>query len=209
MTLDKEGMVKWIQDVIKANNLKAIVFIWDEFTKYFENNMSDLTSFQRLAELSETDPFYLVIVTHKSEGIFAENDNDKKLLGRFVSPTCLIELPDTMAFRLMGEAMEKTRDPNALEEWGEMLHDLFNRTQDSRQLVLKQLQKKDPKFTMDDMAKILPMHPYAALLLKHLSAQFASNQRSMFDFIKNDKGDDIHGFQWYIKNYGRRTIIRF
>ena len=202
MTLDKEGMVKWIQDVIKANNLKAIVFIWDEFTKYFENNMSDLTSFQRLAELSETDPFYLVIVTHKSEGIFAENDNDKKLLGRFVSPTCLIELPDTMAFRLMGEAMEKTKDPIALEEWGEMLHDLFNRTQDSRQLVLKQLQKKDPKFTMDDMAKILPMHPYAALLLKHLSAQFASNQRSMFDFIKNDKGDDIHGFQWYIKNYG-------
>ena len=159
MTLDKEGMVKWIQDVIKANNLKAIVFIWDEFTKYFENNMSDLTSFQRLAELSETDPFYLVIVTHKSEGIFAENDNDKKLLGRFVSPTCLIELPDTMAFRLMGEAMEKTKDPIALEEWGEMLHDLFNRTQDSRQLVLKQLQKKDPKFTMDDMAKILPMHP--------------------------------------------------
>ena len=38
MTLDKEGMVKWIQDIIKTNNLRAIVFIWDEFTKYFENN---------------------------------------------------------------------------------------------------------------------------------------------------------------------------
>lgn len=202
MTLDKEGMVRWIQDIIKTNNLRAIVFIWDEFTKYFENNMSDLTTFQRLAELSETDPFYLVIVTHKSEGIFAENDNDKKLLGRFVSPTCLIELPDTMAFRLMAEAMEKTKDTSALAEWNEMVGDLYNRTDKSRDLVLKQLQKRDPKFTVNDMGRILPMHPYAALLLKHLSAQFASNQRSMFDFIKNDKGDDIHGFQWYIKNYG-------
>lgn len=54
--------------------------------------MSDLTTFQKLAELSETDPFYLVIVTHKSEE-FSRKDNDKKLLGRFVSPTCLIELP--------------------------------------------------------------------------------------------------------------------
>ncbi len=202
MTLDKEGMVKWIQDIIKTNNLRAIVFIWDEFTKYFENNMSDLTTFQKLAELSETDPFYLVIVTHKSEGIFAENDNDKKLLGRFVSPTCLIELPDTMAFRLMAEAMEKTKDPAALEEWNEMVVDLYNRTDVSRDLVLKQTQKRDPKFTVKDMGRILPMHPYAALLLKHLSAQFASNQRSMFDFIKNVKGDDIHGFQWYIRNYG-------
>ncbi len=202
MTLDKEAMVVWIKDIIKINNLKAIVFIWDEFTKYFENNMSDLTTFQKLAELSETAPFYLVIVTHKSEGIFAENDNDKKLLGRFVNPTCLIELPDTMAFRLMAEAMEKVKEPSINEEWEEMVGDLFNRTNTSRELVLKQLQKKDPKFTMNDMARILPMHPYAALLLKHLSAQFASNQRSMFDFIKNDKGEEIHGFQWYIKNYG-------
>lgn len=107
MILNKEGLVRWIKDVIAVNKLKAIVFIWDEFTKYFENNMSDLTTFQMLAELSLTDPFYLIIVTHKSEGIFAENDSDKKLLGRFVRPTCLIELPDTMAFRLMGQAMQK------------------------------------------------------------------------------------------------------
>ena len=202
MILNKEGLIFWIKDVIAVNKLKAIVFIWDEFTKYFENNMSDLTTFQMLAELSETDPFHLIIVTHKSEGIFAENDNDKKLLGRFVRPTCLIELPDTMAFRLMGQAMQKNSDPVVLSEWNETIGDLFTRTQSSRQLVLEQLQKTDPKFTVKDMGMILPMHPYAALLLKYLSTQFASNQRSMFDFIKNDNGDDVHGFQWYIKNYG-------
>lgn len=202
MILNKEGLVRWIKDVIAVNKLKAIVFIWDEFTKYFENNMSDLTTFQMLAELSLTDPFYLIIVTHKSEGIFAENDSDKKLLGRFVRPTCLIELPDTMAFRLMGQAMQKSNDPSVLSEWNETIGDLFSRTQTSRQVVLQQLQKTDPKFTAQNMGMILPMHPYAALLLKYLSTQFASNQRSMFDFIKNNNGDDVHGFQWYIKNYG-------
>lgn len=49
---------------------------------------------------------------------------------------------------------------------------------------------------------ILPLHPYAALLLKHISSAFDSNQRSMFDFIKNDRGDEIKGFQWFIDNCG-------
>ena len=52
------------------------------------------------------------------------------------------------------------------------------------------------------MVDILPIHPYAALLLKHISSAFDSNQRSMFDFIKNDRGDEIKGFQWFIDNYG-------
>ena len=38
--------------------------------------------------------------------------------------------------------------------------------------------------------------------LKHISAAFESNQRSMFDFIKNDTGNTIKGFQWFIDNYG-------
>lgn len=50
--------------------------------------------------------------------------------------------------------------------------------------------------------KILPIHPYTALLLKHISSGFDSNQRSMFDFIKNDRGEEIKGFQWFIDNYG-------
>ncbi len=55
------------------------------------------------------------------------------------------------------------------------------------------------------MLDILPIHPYTALLLKHISSAFDSNQRSMFDFIKNDRGDEIKGFQWFIdKRTGKR-----
>lgn len=56
--------------------------------------------------------------------------------------------------------------------------------------------------SMSNGTVCVPIHPYTALLLKHISSAFDSNQRSMFDFIKNDRGDEIKGFQWFIDNYG-------
>ena len=197
-TLDTAGLCDWIREIIKANNLKAIVFIWDEFTEYFNNNTRNLTGFQEIAEISETDPFYLVIVTHKSAGLFDDADKDKsKILDRFIKPTCIIELPENMAFQLMGAAMEKNDDEAVIEDWKMTVDDLYDRTHDSREVV-----KKSAKIKDDELQAILPIHPYTALLLKHISSAFDSNQRSMFDFIKNDRGDEIKGFQWFIDNYG-------
>lgn len=73
--LQKEDLRTWILDVIDKNNLKAIFFIWDEFSDYFDANKGNLSGFQFLTEMSETQPFYLCIVTHKSE-IFFENTKD-------------------------------------------------------------------------------------------------------------------------------------
>ena len=85
----------------------------------------------------------------------------------------------------------------ALEEWQDVAADLYNRTHDSRKLVQKKAGISDK-----ELKDILPIQPYAALLLKHISSAFASNQRSMFDFIKNDRGDEIKGFQWFIHHRG-------
>jgi hypothetical protein len=197
-TLDDKGLIAWIKEVIERNNLAALVFIWDEFTEYIINNMNNLTGFQSLIELSETTPFCFVAVTHKSHELFADTDKRKnKILGRFVRPTCNIELPENMAFKLIGAALKKKDDENILNEWKEIINDLSYRTVDSR----KQVQEV-AKISDDELADILPIHPYAASLLKHISTSFESNQRSMFDFIKNDRGDDIKGFQWFIDNVG-------
>lgn len=198
LSLDTKGLTEWIREIISANDLKAIVFIWDEFTEYFINNTRELTGFQEIAEISATDPFYLMIVTHKSAGLFSDADKDKtKILDRFVKPTCIIELPENMAFQLMGAAMEKNKDPMVLSDWEMMVDDLYDRTRDSRTIV-----KNTAGISDTELQNILPIHPYAALLLKHISSAFDSNQRSMFDFIKNDRGDEIKGFQWFIKNNG-------
>lgn len=198
LSLDTTGLVAWIKEIIKANNLKAIVFIWDEFTEFFNNNTRSLTGFQEIAEISETDPFYLIIVTHKSAGLFDDADKDKsKILDRFIKPTCIIELPENMAFQLMGAAMEKNQDEAVLDDWEMTVDDLYDRTYDSRKIV-----KASANISDKELKDILPIHPYTALLLKHISSAFDSNQRSMFDFIKNDRGDEIKGFQWFIDNYG-------
>jgi len=198
LKLDIDGLVKWLKDVIDSNKLKAIIFIWDEFTEYFIHNRNALTGFQRLAEMSATEPFYLCIVTHKSTALFSDTDRDKKkILDRFVSPTCKLELPENIAFQLMGQALEKNADPTVSQEWKECADDLNDRLRDSRKLV-----KECAKISDKELMDILPIHPYTALLLKYISSGYASDQRSMFDFIKNNRGDEIKGFQWYIDNYG-------
>lgn len=196
-TLDDKGLCEWIRETIKQNNLNAIVFIWDEFTEYFQNNMTALTGFQTMLELSATEHFCFIPVTHKSEALFNASDTMKsKILDRFVRPRCVIELPENMAFQLMGAAMQKNSDPVVYKEWTEeILPDLCDRTVNSRRIVGEQTKLND-----EQMKGILPIHPYAASLLKHISTSFESNQRSMFDFIKNDRGDDTKAFQWFIKN---------
>lgn len=97
----------------------------------------------------------------------------------------------------MGAAMEKNTDPAVVEDWELAIDDLEDRTKESRKLV-----KSIARISDKEMKGILPIHPYAALLLKHISSAFDSNQRSMFDFIKNDRGDEIKGFQWFIDNFG-------
>lgn len=198
LTLSTTSLLKWIETVINRNNLKAIVFIWDEFTDYFRKNMRAMTGFQEIADFSGNNPFYLIIVTHNVMHMFPDSDKDwRRLKGRFVDPICNIELPENMAFRLMGDAMAEKSDPVIQADWHVTRDDLYERTYDSRQLV-----KQKAKISDTELKKILPIHPYAALLLKHISSAFDSNQRSMFDFIKNDRGDEIKGFQWFIKNYG-------
>ena len=198
LQLDADHLTAWIEAVIQENNLKAIMFIWDEFTEYFRNNMRSLTGFQRIVDLSSSAPFYMLIVTHDAMHIFPDGDKEfGKIKGRFIDPICEISLPDNMAFRLMGSAMTKKEDPQILKEWEETVDELCDRTKGSRKLVMQKAKISDK-----ELQSILPIHPHTALLLKHISATFDSNQRSMFDFIKNDRGDELKGFQWYIDNYG-------
>lgn len=202
LTLTTKSLLEWIDAVIKRNNFKAIVFIWDEFTDYFRNNMRAMTGFQEIADFSGDKPFYLIIVTHNVMHMFPDSDKDwKRLMGRFVQPICNIELPENMAFQLMGSAMKENTDPQIQKDWHGTRDELYELTTDSRKLV-----KDKARINDTELKKILPIHPYAALLLKHISSAFDSNQRSMFDFIKNDRGDEIKGFQWFINNCGPHDV---
>lgn len=84
LRLDVQAMCKWIESIIKENNLSGILFVWDEFTEYFLNNPNSLTGFQTLTEISQSTPFYFLIVTHESEALIQDKDMRRKILNRFV-----------------------------------------------------------------------------------------------------------------------------
>ena len=179
-------LCEWIREVIEKNNLYNLIFIWDEFSEYFENNLHHLTGFQQIAELSATAPFCLMIVTHKAEGYFSDGDPDKKkILDRFVPPVH-ISLPENIAFALMHEAMKVTDDETLAAKWEKNKGSLDKRTMQSRTAVKNKIGLSDT-----DLSNVLPIHPYAALLLQHISIYYTSTARSMFNFIKNDDGDDV------------------
>ena len=123
---------------------------------------------------------------------FHEKDTDaKKIKDRFLP--CEIAMPDNIAFDLMKDALKIK--PEAQADWENKLDDLQDFTKKSRKAV------SDCTGIREDVLKgVLPLHPMSALLLKHISSAFESNQRSMFDFIKND--GDYKAFQWFIDNHG-------
>ncbi len=194
MDIDADRLIEWITDVTDKNDVK-IVLIWDEFSDYFKNNRESLSEFQRLVELVNLKPFYFVVVTHESGQLYHDNDSTwKKVRDRFVSVP--IAMPDNIAFELIGHAFDIKSA--AKSSWDRLADDLNSRLYDSREKVMAVARITD----QDTLKKIMPLHPMAALILKHIASAFQSNQRSMFDFIKSSDKEEVKAFQWFIENTG-------
>ncbi|MDD4510532.1 MAG: hypothetical protein PHY23_06505, partial [Oscillospiraceae bacterium] len=194
LNINMDQLIKWIEDIIDKNELKALVLIWDEFSDYFRNNKHSLTEFQKLVSLCQFKPFYLMIVTHEAGHLFHEGDKDgKRILDRYLRSE--ITMPENIAFDLIAAALVKRSA--AQDDWERKSDDLNSRMHDSR-LAVEQTVGIKPNV----LKAVLPLHPMAALLLKNISSAFASNQRSMFDFIKNPDMGEVKSFQWFINEFG-------
>ena len=219
MNMDAEKLASWLEDVIDKNNLGAIVFIWDEFSEFFKNCQNSLTGFQTLTHVSFNKPFYFVIVTHESDGLIVNQSDRSKISNRFIEPRVHIELPDNMAFRLMHQAMKETDDEVMRNEWAQVKQGLNNRLGSVRTRITecsKKHSRAGAKTSLNDadLQAIVPLHPYAALMLKHIARVFTASQRSMFDFIVArdpdvDRIDDFdenilscRAFKWFINHNG-------
>lgn len=192
--IDMQDLTEWISEVIAENHLKAIVLFWDEFSKFFANNRNNLDELQRLAELSNIAPFYLVIATHQSDSLAGEGDQAFRIVSdRFTHVS--ITMPDNIALELIGHAL-KVKD-FAKNDWNNLFGALRERTAEPRKVVMDFAKIRDEKILTD----ILPIHPMTAILLKNLASYFASNQRSIFNFIKNSD-PKIEAFQHFIATRG-------
>mgnify|MGYP002624407711 CR=1 FL=1 len=188
--IDMTELIDWITEVLAENNLKALILFWDEFSKFFSNNRNNLDEFQRLAELSNIAPFYLVIATHETEFLANSGEQDFRIVSdRFNHKN--ITMPDNIAFELIGHALKIKK--TVQNDWNCLSAALAERTAEPRQVVAEFVKIRDEKI----LKGILPIHPVAAIILKNLSTYFASNQRSIFNFIKNSD-PNVEAFQDFI-----------
>lgn len=192
-SFDVDYLKNWIKEVIRINNLDNIIFMWDEFSSFFKKNRTEFDSFQNLEEISSSTPFNFIIVTHEADSLKAEGGEASALYDRFTHKT--VKMPDYVAFDLIHDALEISSTPGVREEYEDLTKELASYTAEPRRAVCE-FSKIDQKI----MRGILPIHPMAALLLKYISTEFASNQRSMFNFIKTDDADNLQAFQWFIQN---------
>lgn len=193
-----QDMINWIDDVVKTNNLHSIVFIWDEFTEYFKNNQNNITGLQEIAMASPTIKFYFFLITHSTGSQLIHDQNSKKIIeARFKSP--MIEMADNTAFKLMRQALKFNYDLS--DEWEKASKDLWQRVQkNTNDTIIKY--SNDIRET--ELADLLPLHPYATYLLKVISKDISSNQRTMFQFLSGEylEGDNIKcNFRWFIDNH--------
>jgi hypothetical protein len=198
LNLTTERLIAWIKDVIKNNNNLKVVLVWDEFSAYFKNNRNSLDQFQKLAELCDSN-FYFIIVTHETAGLLNANDKTWQIVKqRFEFSEIILE--EGIAFKLISHARKVKQIPEVKKKWEDLAANLASFVPNSCNAVMEAC-----KVEADAIKGLLPLHPMAALVLKNIASSFQSNQRSIFDFISLDK-DDVHAFQWFVAHYARRRL---
>ena len=191
----------WIKDVIDGNQIDAIVFIWDEFTDYFRNNAS-VSALQEISHSAYGNtPFYFVLVTHRRMEQFGQLDSDarKTLQARFFIHN--LTLSDITAYKLMANALEYN---TALEtQWETVRSSLWDAVLPVFSLLQSEMRGYLDEYCERDFINLIPLHPYSAYLLTHLSAQFSANQRTMFSFLQAQGGtEERPDFCWFINQHG-------
>ena len=194
-------VIDWLRDVREKNNLYAIVFIWDEFTEYFRNNLNNISGLQELAQHAAELSFYFFLITHGDANQLITDSVQRKIIeARF--KLARITLAENTAFKLMAQAL--SIEPDLETAWQRDARELWESVRrDAAEFILQ----RDDKIELADMKKLLPIHPYAAYLLKFIAQAISSNQRTMFQFIcAAGEGSfknfiDEHGFEYGGDNF--------
>jgi hypothetical protein len=194
-----EEFLAWVDASLKANGLSKLIYIWDEFSAFMDRNRSELKTLEQLAEAAQQGRFYFVPVTHTdiSSYLAEGSESAKKANDRFTFKR--LDLPNETALKLAADAF--VVNPEKATEWlqeRDFLWRSVNGVAENYMVTNK------AGIDAADFKGILPLHPMAAFLLKHLSVAIGANQRSMFEFLNSEEfkefiekgGLDVYDYQF-------------
>ena len=197
--LSAEEFLAWVNAALQANGLSKLVYIWDEFSSFMERNRSELKTLEELAEAAQQGWFYFIPVTHMeiTSYVATGSESAKKLNDRFLFRR--LDLPNETALKLAADAF--VEKPEKAAEWKQDRDLLWHSV---KGVAENYMAVNKAGIDAADFKGILPLHPMAAFLLKHLSVAIGSNQRSMFEFLNSSEfrefiekgGLDVGGHQF-------------
>ena len=191
-----EKISKWLEqvsaEVVNQGYASGIIIFWDEFTSILDKQdvISELLDeIQSIAELSTKNNVYLYLISHRDYDQFpAIQEVMDKVKGRF--HTRRYPMVAVTTYQILSAAIQKNG------EWNSFKEKVFN-NQNIIELINGIADTVDSDAnTKGNIKDLYPIHPYTAYLSTFLANNLGSTQRSIFNFLYDEK----HGFIKFINN---------
>ena len=187
-----------------AGRYKGIVFIFDEFGRYIEDN-SDSVKVKDIQDMAEycdhsNNDNYLILVSHKQLSMYADNMNKtmsdewKKVEGRFKATS--INIKYNQCLSLIGNIIPKTDNWNGFKKrFGSRLNALYNQTSEFKGFLNTTANDDEKQDYLEDG---YPLHPITLYALDRLSKKVAQNERTYFTYLA---GDEDYSLSYQLRQY--------
>jgi hypothetical protein len=195
------NLTEWLKQAvseIKAKqNVSALMIFWDEFTPVLEmpNSGVLLSEIQNIAELSRDKDIYLFVITHRTPAqANLKSEDVEKVLDRFKRLDYAMEPITT--YHIMNASLKKLNE----KLWYQLKNENIVKIDNAiKRILVGKGEYANEGANRKQIENLFPIHPYTAHLLTFIARNIGSTDRSIFNFLFDDKS----GFKYFInKNPG-------
>lgn len=204
VTLTSKSVSEWLAEVEHAIEDEGIadglIIFWDEFTSIMEAIGSDrINVLQNIAEKAQSCNLFLFLISHRVEEQVAgsKKDDVRTMNDRF--DTIRYMMDEVSTYRVMRHTFEIRSDKTGYD----VLR--YNRTVRLNELI-DYLCEGGVEEERTGISNLFPMHPYSAFLCSKLSDYVGSANRSVVNFMNDEK----KGFRKFISDeyvYEQRGLL--
>ncbi len=181
------SLIDWVKEVQlelkKGGHADGLIIYWDEFTQFLESDAAVrvFTEFQHLAELSNKNPIYLFLVTHKTIMQLDTRISEReisKIMDRFDQAS--FSRAEITTYKLLRSSIKRKDDIEFIT--------YRNNNQVDIEPVIRQIKNHSliKSSLNDDLNHLFPFHPYTAFISAEVSRLFGSVNRTIFKFLIDD-----------------------
>lgn len=189
-------------NIALSDEYSGIVFIFDEFGRYIEDNIKSIKvkAVQDLAEYCDhcDGNNHIILVSHKEIGQYTQRfgknivNEWKKVEGRY--KTTPINDKQDQCLLLIGNILTKQEETWTLfkQTFGSELNKMYAEASDFRGFLIDAAQEENP------FEGGFPLHPISLFALDKLSKRVAQNERTFFTYLASK--DDNSLFRFLTRN---------